>query len=131
MRPFILSRKNLEKNKIGWQQSSADVKFEPTKLRYGFINERFKVRQYWTLSFTIEFQHLDDSLFIAYCVPYTYSQLLNDINVLKAEAKDNMTSGLVGRSRMGLEIPAMVITDPKTPDNEKKVVLMVGRIHPG
>lgn len=32
---------------------------------------------------------------------------------------------------MGLEIPAMVITDPKTPDSEKKVVLMVGRIHPG
>lgn len=32
---------------------------------------------------------------------------------------------------MGLEIPVLRITNPNTPEDKKKVVLAVGRIHPG
>jgi hypothetical protein len=42
-----------------------------------------------------------------------------------------MMSGMIGRSRMGLDIPGLIITDQKVPDSKKKVVLAVGRIHPG
>ncbi len=64
---------------MGWQQAGNNVKFEPSKLRYSFLYERFKLKDYRTLSFEVEFQYDDDTLYVAYCVPYTYSQLLMDI----------------------------------------------------
>lgn len=42
-----------------------------------------------------------------------------------------MLHGVIGRSRIGLDVPAMIITDQKVPDAKKKVVLAGGRIHPG
>jgi len=36
-------------------------------------------RTYYTLTFTHEFQYDDDSVFFAYSIPYTYSDLLDDM----------------------------------------------------
>lgn len=76
MKPYVRSRNA----GTGWHQTAHAVSFEPLKWRYAFLYERLKVRQYYTLSFTLDFCGTDDVLEVAYCIPYTYSQLLRDIS---------------------------------------------------
>jgi hypothetical protein len=76
MRPYLFSTKQKGAN---WEQSGDDVKFEEKKLRYRFLYEKARVRRFWRLSFKINFEE-DETIFVAYCVPYTYSQLLRDIS---------------------------------------------------
>lgn len=116
----------------GWQQGGTDVTFEPARWRYTFLQERIKTnKQYYCLSFTLDFQAEDDMVSVAYCLPYTYSQLLRDIAEVEHDFEGCLEVRSLGRSRMGLEIPTLRITDLKEPDDKKKVVLAVGRIHPG
>jgi len=42
---------------------------------------------YFTLSFSFKFPHSKDEVYFAYSRPYTYTQLLNDINELKEKSK--------------------------------------------
>ena len=34
----------------------------------------------YTLTFTYDFEYDDDSVFFAYCYPYTYSELVDELN---------------------------------------------------
>lgn len=42
---------------------------------------------YYTLTFSLEFENDNDSVFLAHCYPYTYSDLLKYINTLEADPK--------------------------------------------
>jgi hypothetical protein len=72
-------------------------------------------------------------MYIAYCIPYTYSRLLVDIEELQTQYEKSriLTVGSNGRSLMGLNIPILKITDPNILDRGKRVILVTGRIHPG
>lgn len=76
---------------------------EKKKLRYDFIYERIKVRSMFELSFTYTFESGLPVRF-AYCVPYTYTDMLRDVKNLGNAAKTRM----IGRSLTGLEIPAVL-----------------------
>jgi hypothetical protein len=43
-------------------------------------------RYFYTLTFTYDFQHEDDSVFFAYCYPYTYSELTEELTALERDA---------------------------------------------
>jgi hypothetical protein len=58
------------------------VIFEPAKWRYSFLNDKIKQKQHYSLSFTLDFRFEDDVISVAYCVPYTYSELLKDIAIV-------------------------------------------------
>jgi len=133
MKPYVFSRKKYEKHGVRWQQDGLAVTFQQRRLRYGFLYEKCRVKAYWQLSFALDFEYADDEIFVAYCVPYTYSKLLRDIAELKSRCSTSrvLEVGTNGRSMMGLDIPLMKITDPDTPDKGKKVLLVAGRIHPG
>lgn len=47
------------------------------------------MKPYWQLSFGLDFEYADDVIFVAYCIPYTYSQLLRDIEELKSKCSKN------------------------------------------
>ena len=36
-------------------------------------------KTYYTLTFTYDFEYDDDTVFFAYCYPYTYSDLVEDL----------------------------------------------------
>lgn len=66
-------------------------------------------------------------MFFAYCVPYTFSKLINEISKLPSSlAKKEV----LGKSLSGVEIPLIHITDHDNIKN-KKNILITGRMHPG
>jgi murein tripeptide amidase MpaA len=81
----------------------------------------------YKLSFDYNFEEEDDEVYFAYCIPYTYSQMLGDISRLSAEfvKKDN-----IGCSLSGVDIPILHITNHQV-ETDKKNILITGRIHPG
>lgn len=133
MKPYVFSTKKFEKFGTRWQQDGINVTYEQRRLRYGFLYDKCRVKPYWQLSFALDFDYADDVVFLAYCVPYTYSLLLKDIDELQAKHSKTkvLEVGTNGRSLTGLSIPLLKITDPGIPDKGKKVKLLVGRIHPG
>lgn len=64
----------------------------------------------------------EDTAFISFNVPYTYSDLMNWLSEL--EKHDNVKIESIGKTRNGIEEPAITITD--NPQSEKLVVL-IGR----
>lgn len=72
-------------------------------------------------------------MFFAYCVPYTYSLLIHQIEELKqkTERLNILEVESLGTSLLGVKIPLLKITDCSIPMAEKKIVLVTGRIHPG
>ena len=63
------------------------------------------------MSFEYEFEFDDDEVYFAYCIPYTYSDLLDYIKENKNEKY--MVESKLGVSLGGLDIPLLTITDFK------------------
>lgn len=61
---------------IGWVRAGSDVYYGPNSIKRG------KQQTYFTLTFTMEFPHEDDTVHLAHCYPYSYSDLQNHLYVL-------------------------------------------------
>lgn len=84
-----------------------------------------RVRNFFELSFDIDFQD-DQEIRLAYSIPYTYSNLLNELKLLPAEAE----VGVLGQTLTGVNIP-IVMVGRHEEGTCKPVVLVTGRVHPG
>lgn len=78
------------------------------------------------MSFTFDFTQKDDTVFFAYCIPYTYTRLTRFLGKIKHCKKMQPLKAL-----SGLAIPVIEVTDDREPEYNKQVVLVTGRIHPG
>lgn len=65
MKPCLYS----VKTQRGWERAGTNIEYRPNTISYD------EDRHYYTLSFSYDFKHADDEVFIAYCYPYTYSRL--------------------------------------------------------
>ena len=79
------------------------------------------------LTFDYEFKHDDDEVFFAYCIPYTYSQLQQDIRFY--EKSSYVKELTLGRTLSGLDIPFLHITN-RDENVMKKIVVVTARVHP-
>ena len=79
--------------------------------------ERVNVRSLSVLSFEYEFVYENDEVFFAYCVPYTYSLLCYEIEMVKQKANklNILEVDTLGVSLLGVNIPLLKITDPSIP----------------
>ncbi len=83
------------------------------------------------LTFHYTFPYSNDEVYFAYCIPYTYSDMLQHLRLIK-------NSQVLQQTRLtfsfgGLDIPLLSITDfQDTADMDtRKVILVNSRIHPG
>jgi hypothetical protein len=94
MKPSFWSSKmnrNLEEGESGWiQDCSENVGYElsPYSREINELNPQ-RVRNYYQLSFDYTFQYHNDEVFCAYTVPYTYTQSIAHIKLLKALNDEN------------------------------------------
>ncbi|EAY20192.1 Clan MC, family M14, Zinc carboxypeptidase-like metallopeptidase [Trichomonas vaginalis G3] len=91
---------------------------------------RFKKR--YTVSFTISFPYDDDVIYLAYALPYTYSDLCRDIQNWKERCsfvKEDILSQTLG----GRDCPILTVTEPNEfiSDDNKNCIFVTARIHPG
>lgn len=68
MKPMIYSKKEAEFQTIGWQRFGSDIGYYPSK-------KKSSTCDFFTLSFTTTFKYEHDSVYIANCYPYTYTDL--------------------------------------------------------
>jgi hypothetical protein len=62
-----------------------DITYFPNGIKKDPFNQTSK--SYYTLSFTYKFDYDKDDVFFAYAVPYTYSDLVSDLNAIETDAK--------------------------------------------
>lgn len=93
------------------------------RLKYEFLYERMKVETYYELSFEVEIEK-GEEVRLAYCIPYSYSQLLQDLQAIKGHAE----VAVLGKTLTGINIPVIMIGRGDLA--KKRVVMMTGRVHP-
>ena len=62
---------------------------------------------------------------------YTYSQMLNFVDDIHTKYPKHVEVEMLNYSLTGLAIPIVNITDKESSDQDKKVILVSSRIHPG
>ena len=80
---------------------------------------------FYELSFSVTFTG-EEEVRLAYCVPYTYSDLLRDVRQISSVAE----IGSLGQTLTGVNIPLVVI-GKRNEDFSKPVLVVTGRVHPG
>lgn len=94
------------------------------RFKYDFLYERIKVGTYYELSFEIEIEN-DEEVRLAYCIPYSYSQLIQDLQAVEGHAE----VAILGKTLTSINIPVVMIGRGDLAA-KKRVVMMTGRIHP-
>ena len=79
MQLLIFSEKQAENKDIGWHRGGQKIAY------YGNGIKKSGGKTYYTLTFTYDFEYEDDSVYFAYCYPYTYSDMLDDLNKIGAD----------------------------------------------
>ena len=81
MKVTLYSEKLTHETKMGWHRGCSNISYVPNSIRKG---DQFG-KTYNTLTFTYNFQYTDDTVFFAYCFPYTYSDLMDDLITIDSD----------------------------------------------
>jgi murein tripeptide amidase MpaA len=90
---------------------------------------------YYTLSFSYKFLHDDDAVYFAFCYPYTYSDLMQDLNEIELDTgrRETMQRKVLCKTLSGQDCEVLTITqkgDLKKVE-KKKAIVISSRVHPG
>ncbi|KAM5205147.1 cytosolic carboxypeptidase 3 [Hipposideros larvatus] len=128
MRPLFYSEKEAKAHHIGWQRIGDQIKY----YRNSPGQDR---RHHFSLTWTFQFPHNNDTCYFAHCYPYTYTDLqeyLSSINndpVRSKFCKIRVLCHTIARNM----VYVLTITTPlKNADSRKqKAVILTARVHPG
>eukprot|EP00471_Norrisiella_sphaerica_P014379 CAMPEP_0184498596 /NCGR_PEP_ID=MMETSP0113_2-20130426/39387_1 /TAXON_ID=91329 /ORGANISM="Norrisiella sphaerica, Strain BC52" /LENGTH=975 /DNA_ID=CAMNT_0026886189 /DNA_START=634 /DNA_END=3561 /DNA_ORIENTATION=- len=123
MKPLAYSCSRAKEEGLGWHRIGRDITY-------------FRSGSEYTFTFTFTATHHMDTIFFAYCYPYTYSQCKADLKEteLSKNGKAHMGRKVLCNSLQGRPVDILTITeDPKdeVANAAKKIVLLTGRCHPG
>jgi hypothetical protein len=129
MRPLIYSEKEAGLDGTGWQRRGEDI---------CYYQNHIKRRQgsYYSLTFKLHCKYPDDTVYAAYCYPYSYTDLQVYLHELENDPKRRnrfrrrtLCQTLAGNSCDLLTITSFAC-DPEALKARKGVVIS-GRVHPG
>ena len=69
----------------GWIRCGQDITYRRNDYQYS-KSKRSQVYSYYTLKFSVDFEHSFDTIYLAHCYPYTYSDLQSYLGSLEASA---------------------------------------------
>ncbi|XP_064308152.1 cytosolic carboxypeptidase 3 isoform X1 [Phalacrocorax carbo] len=128
LRPLLYSEADAKKHKVGWRRTGNEIKYYKNNAGQGRC-------QYFSLTWTFQFPHDQDTCYFAHCYPYTYSNLQE---YLVAISKDPVKSKfckihILCHSLAGNIVYVLTITNPPKSGNstERKAVIVTARVHPG
>jgi murein tripeptide amidase MpaA len=91
---------------------------------------------YYTLTFSMQFDHDGDTVYLAHCYPYTFTDMSRYLNSLDADPKrkNRLRRRVLTPTIAGNNCEMIIITtfqsDPEAIKNRKGIVLS-SRVHPG
>jgi len=125
MKILMYSKNKEKKENIGWYRTGYNISY--TRNKKSNVNKTT-----YLLDMSIIFPEDNDVCYIAYCYPYTYSNLQRDINILKKnnELFGIFTHEIIGKSLIKNNIDLITITNNEVKNENKKVIVVTGRVHP-
>ncbi|XP_076379522.1 cytosolic carboxypeptidase 1 isoform X3 [Megalopta genalis] len=131
MKPILFSVTEAELGRPGWVRTGADICYYRN-----YYQRPAKGRNYFTISFSVTFQHEKDICYLAYHFPYTYTQLMVNIWKWTNKVPPNtyFRAETLCETLNGNESPLLTITSTDSKSNpiqNRKVVFLTSRVHPG
>jgi len=81
MKVTMYSKQKANRESIGWYKGCTDISYYSN----GIKKDPASVKTYYSLSFTHSFDYDEDEVFFAFCYPYTYSDLQEDIMSIESD----------------------------------------------
>ncbi|OPJ69067.1 cytosolic carboxypeptidase 3 isoform C [Patagioenas fasciata monilis] len=128
LRPLLYSEADAKKHSVGWRRTGNEIKYYKN-------NEGQGEHQCFSLTWTFQFPHDQDTCYFAHCYPYTYSNLQE---YLVAISKDPVKSKfcqihILCHSLAGNIVYVLTITNSSKSSEvtKRKAVILTARVHPG
>lgn len=118
MKPILFSVTEAVQGRPGWVRTGADICY------YRNCYQRpAKGRNYFTISFSVTFQHENDICYLAYHFPYTYTQLMVNIWKWSRKVPPNtyFRAETLCETLNGNESPLLTITSVDSKSNPVQV----------
>ena len=136
MRPLMYSTADAANN-IGWRRCGENIAYfrndEPTTytknyhqvLIDDFDEDDHNATCSFTLTFNIEFEHENDTVFFAHSYPYTYSDVQDYLMAIQRHPVKSKFCKLrlLCRSLAGNNVYYLTVTAPSTPEEEQQKVI--------
>ncbi|XP_023289899.1 cytosolic carboxypeptidase 2 [Orussus abietinus] len=128
LKPLLYSTKDASINSVGWRRCGDNI----TYYRNDSSDEE---KEKHTLTFNVSFPHDQDTVYLAHCYPYTYTDLQEYLGTIVSDpVKTKFTKlRLLCRTLAGNNVYYLTITAPMLNDEakKKKGVVITARVHPG
>jgi murein tripeptide amidase MpaA len=131
MKVLVFSQIRDEKEHIGWYRDGKNISYTKNNIRRSENTEK----TFYTLTFTLDFPYTDDTVFISYSYPYTYTDLIDVLTKIECDEKKSQicVRKTLCRTIAGNKCDYLTITDKdKGIDlSKRKCVVLTARVHPG
>ena len=129
MKPCVYSKLEAEHAKRGWRREGLDI---------CYYQNNFKKKlggNYYTLTFTLIAKHNMDTIYVAHCYPYTYTDLCQYLNRTMADSKkrNKIRRKTLCQTIAGNSCDVLTITNFTNDEHckHRKGVMVFARVHPG
>ena len=133
MKPSIWSLKNYLSTGVGWYHGGFNVDYDisPYHEEINKMNPH-KPKSYYCMSFDFKFNYEADEVFVAYTIPYTYTQMQMHLRQIRDVAEMSpfqfVKFSSIGKSNGGVDLPLVKITNQDKKKNPSKpTIVIVGR----
>ena len=82
MKVSIYSEKKADKHNIGWHKGGDDIRYFQNGIRKDIT---YYSKSFYTATFQYTFEYDMDTVYFAYSIPYTYSDLRNDLASIETD----------------------------------------------
>jgi cytosolic carboxypeptidase protein 2/3 len=117
---------------VGWFKGGERISYYNNGIKK---DVNYYSKSYYTASFSHKFTHDDDVVYFAFCIPYTYTDMMQDLYDIEQDPKrrEIITRKTMCKSLAGNDCELLTITakgDFETMQ-AKKAVVISARVHPG
>ncbi|XP_060664413.1 cytosolic carboxypeptidase Nna1 isoform X5 [Drosophila nasuta] len=135
MRPVMYSTLGAKEKSEGWRRCGNNISYYRNDDESNNTNEEDEDNSSYTLTFTIEFEHDDDTVYFAHSYPYTYSDLQDYLmEIQRHPVKSKFCKlRLLCRTLAGNNVYYLTVTAPSNNEDimrRKKSIVVSARVHP-
>ncbi|XP_064551673.1 uncharacterized protein Nna1 isoform X8 [Drosophila montana] len=136
MRPVMYSNLGAKDKNEGWRRCGNNISYyRNDDESNNNTNEEDEDNSSYTLTFTIEFEHDDDTVYFAHSYPYTYSDLQDYLmEIQRHPVKSKFCKlRLLCRTLAGNNVYYLTVTAPSNNEDNirrKKSIVVSARVHP-
>ncbi|KAK6472507.1 cytosolic carboxypeptidase 2-like isoform X3 [Huso huso] len=129
LKPLLYSEREAHIKKVGWKRTGSNIKYYKNQSGQGG-------QDLFSLTWTCQFPHENDTCYFAHCYPYTYSDLQRYLAEVSSDPLKSQYCKfrVLCRSLAGNVVYILNITSPSSPQHAnavKKAVVVTARVHPG